>query len=201
MSGRGRMTVVKAMAAKTAVAGAVAVGGLLVSSAQAAADQPPPDIVVDPAAVPPPESEAPPLNTIRSPLAQNGIPGGLAGIPDLSNSGNDWLLGQAPLPSVPGTAVGTPPSLSALNNNYLLGQNVTTAAPGQGTQFGVAPGDENADTTFIEYLMRLHASYQQGGLTGALLGQRPQEELGEPLPGPGPTPPPPDLAPIPPPPG
>jgi hypothetical protein len=173
------------------IGGVVIVSASLATSVPAAAD-PIPAIPVDPsvpvAVVAPVPPGPPPPATIGAPLAQNGIPGGRGGVPDLSRTGNDFLLGQASVPSAPGTMMGAPPPLNPLDNTYLLEQNLVPSSPGEGTVFGVAPGDENAVTTWRDYLKRLHASYRQGGLAGGFLGQRPQDQLGEPLPGTAPLP-------------
>lgn len=170
----------------TALAGALVLVGALSFSAVATAD-PPAEPPADPA-VPPPGPVVPPTSTVGSTLAQNGAPGGPAGLPDISIYGNALALAQNPAPAAPGAAPATPPNLNAFNNQYLLPQNLAPSAPGEGQIFGVAPGEENGSTTFLEYLKRLHASYREGGLKGGLLGQMPQEQLGEPLPGTAPPP-------------
>ena len=78
----------------------------------------------------------------------------------------------------------------------------------------MAPGDEGNDVSRREWFGRYIDMYRAGMLKGGLLGQMPQEQLGEPLPGtappPGaripqgldqfqPDPPPPPGAPVPPP--
>ena len=81
------------------------------------------------------------------------------------------------------------PDLQAFDNQYLLPQNVTPAAPGHGTPAaGIGSDDPNASNGRLAMLRRLHAMYQSGGLDGALLGQRPAEQLGDPLPGTAPGP-------------
>lgn len=190
MSSGDRIRVAKGtrgVVANIAVAGVLAIGAAFASPATAAAE-PPPEIPAGPAVPVPPPAPLPPPSTVGGTLAQNGLPAGPGGIPDLSGTGNDYLLGQNPLPAAPGGAPGTPPPMNALNNAYLLPQNLEPSAPGQGTVFGVAPGDENADISGVQYLKRLYASYQEGGLTGGLLGRRPHAQLGEPLPGTAPPP-------------
>ncbi len=164
-------------AIRTGLGGALALVGALSFSTVAAADPP---------VEPPSDPAVPPTSTVGSTLAQNGAPG--AGRPDISAYGNALALAQNPAPAAPGGAPATPPNLNAFNNQYLLPQNLAPSAPGQGQIFGVAPGDENGSTTFLEYLKRLHASYRAGGLKGGLLGQMPQEQLVEPLPGTAPPP-------------
>ena len=95
-------------------------------------------------------------------------------------SGNALLLGQTTDPVAPGVDPGTPPALSAWNNAYLLPQKVEPAAPGEGTIVNVVPGEENGEVSRLEYLKRLHASYQDGALRGALLGQLPLGEMPNP---------------------
>ena len=80
------------------------------------------------------------------------------------------------------------PDLRAFNSQYLLPQNVAPAAPGQGVpEPGFGSDDPNAAGR-LAFLKRLHAMYQAGDLDGALLGQVPPEQLGEPLPGTAPGP-------------
>ena len=98
------------------------------------------------------------------------------------------VLGQHPVPSAPGAGPGSPPNLNVFNNGYGIPQNVEPAAPGQGQQFGVPPGQENADVSRREWIGRYLDMYRAGMLEGGLLGQRPQEELGQPLPGTAPPP-------------
>ena len=74
------------------------------------------------------------------------------------------------------------------NNAYGVQQNVKPAAPGQGQQFDVAPGDENADVSKREWFGRFIDMQRAGMLKGGLLGQVPQEQLGQPLPGTAPPP-------------
>ena len=167
-----------------ALIGVLAVGGAHGTAATAAADPPPPDAPLDPAPVPPPPSYLGALHS--APLAQSNDPApGIAGLPDLAALGNGMLLGQTATPALPGTDPGAVPIPNALNNTYLLPQNLEPAAPGQGQIFGVDSGQENADIKRSEYLHRLWAMYQAGGLDGALLGQRPASQP-EPLPPPPP---------------
>jgi hypothetical protein len=62
------------------------------------------------------------------------------------------------------------------------------SAPGQGEQFDVAPGEEQSDVSRREWFGRYIDMYRAGMLKGGLLGQMPQEQLGEPLPGTAPLP-------------
>ena len=55
-------------------------------------------------------------------------------------------------------------------------------------EFGVAPGDENADVTRRQWLGRFIDMQRAGLLKGGMIGQMPQEQLGEPLPGTAPPP-------------
>jgi hypothetical protein len=119
--------------------------------------------------------------------APNDVPGGL-GAPQVNGLDTASALGQNPLPSAPGAFPGTPPNLNVFNNAYGVQQNLKPAAPGQGEEFGVAPGDENADVTRRIWLGRYIDMYRAGMLKGGLLAQMPQEQLGEPLPGTAPPP-------------
>ncbi|AEV74531.1 hypothetical protein MycrhN_4023 [Mycolicibacterium rhodesiae NBB3] len=71
---------------------------------------------------------------------------------------------------------------------FLRPQNIEPAAPGQGQQFDVAPGQENADVSRREWLGRYVDMYRAGMLKGGLIGQMPQEDLGKPLRGTAPPP-------------
>jgi hypothetical protein len=123
-------------------------------------------------------------------LAQSGqepVPGA-AGAPAVAGLDAATVLGQTAVPSAPGAGPGTPPNLNIFNNAYGLPQNEVPAAPGKGQQFDVAPGDENADVSKREWLGRYIDMYRAGMLKGGLLGQMPQEQLGESLPGTAPPP-------------
>ena len=162
---------------KVAALGAVSVMAAALSVGVAGAEPPP-----EP---PPPPPPASPL----FPLAQAGAPvsvGGLPTPPDLSGqTGTEYVLGQHAMPSAPGAPTSAP-NLNPWNNQYLLPQNVVPAAPGEGEIFGVAPGQESANISSIDYLKRLVDTYRAGGLEGALLGQNPVEGIGKPLPPPQP---------------
>jgi hypothetical protein len=181
VGGRHRPTIINGVAATIAMVGMLSVSDPFGCLAIATAD---------PATPVPPRAPVPPV--VDALLAQNGSPAaGLGGIPDLTGNGTRdmlGLLGQTALPAPPGVDPGTPPEAYPLNNGYLLPQNVVPSAPYQGTVVGVAPGQENADTGASDYLQRLYAVYQQGGLGGAMLGQRSLDQLGEPLPGTAPPP-------------
>jgi hypothetical protein len=134
---------------------------------------------------------------VGAPLSSNGLsvlgqtgdpaPGPL-GAPQVPGLDATTLLGQNAVPSAPGAGPGAPPNLNIFNNAYGVQQNIKPAAPGQGEQFDVAPGDENADVSRREWLGRYVDMYRAGMLKGGLLGQMPQEQLGEPLPGTAPPP-------------
>ena len=176
VGGRHRPTIINGVAATIAMVGMLSVSGPFGCLSIATAD---------PATPVPPRAPVPPV--VDALLAQNGSPAaGLGGTPDLTGNGTRdmlGLLGQTALPAPPGVDPGTPPEAYPLNNGYLLPQNVVPSAPYQGTVAGVAPGQENADTGASDYLQRLYAAYQQGGLSGSMLGQRSLDQLGEPLPG------------------
>jgi hypothetical protein len=124
-------------------------------------------------------------------LAQNGQdsagPGSL-GAPPISGLDQSTVLAQNPLPTAPGPNPGVVPDLNPFNNAYGIGQCDVPSAPGKCDQFGVAPGDENADITRRRWFGRYIDMYRAGMLKGALLGQMPQEQLGEALPGTAPPP-------------
>jgi len=161
--------------------------GCAVPAIAAPTDEPPPD----PAAAPGPTGLIPPIASIGNVLAQNGsTPAGPLGLPDLSAYAPSLVLGQNPIPAAPG-APDAPvvPNLNAFNAAYLLPQNLTPAAPGQGEPApGIGPNPDSPSAGRIAFLRRLHEMYQDGALAGALLGQMPKEQLGEPLPGTAPGP-------------
>ena len=211
--------------ANIAAAGLVSVGAAVAFAATAAADPPPPDPALfpaDPAAPPPPAG--PVIPGVGAPLgpagfgvlAQNGQEGNPAalGAPPVNGLDQTTVLGQNAIPSAPGAGPGAVPNLNVFNNAYGVQQCLVPSAPGKCEQFDVAPGQENADVNKREWLGRYVDMYRAGMLKGGLLGQMPQEQLGEPLPGtapppgtnvpPGlvqfqPDPPPPPGAPVPPP--
>jgi hypothetical protein len=163
-----------------------AVGGAVPAIA-APTDEPPPD----PASAPAPTGLIPPIASITNVLGQNGsTPAGPLGLPDLSAYAPSLVLGQNPVPAAPGaTEAAVVPNLNAFNAAYLLPQNLTPAAPGQGEPApGIGPNQDSPGTGRIAFLRRLHEMYGAGALTGALLGQIPKEQLGEPLPGTAPGP-------------
>jgi hypothetical protein len=177
----------EATVGKFVAAGLIAVTATFVSSAMAAAQPPAPQ--------PPPPG--PPVPVLGAPLGPSGLsvlgqtgdaaPGPL-GAPPAPGLDTTTVLGQNAVPSAPGAGPGAPPNLNIFNNAYGIQQNVEPAAPGQGQQFDVAPGQENADVSRREWLGRYVDMYRAGLLKGGLLGQMPQEQLGEPLPGTAPPP-------------
>jgi hypothetical protein len=112
-----------------------------------------------------------------------GVPVGTVGLDPTT------ILGQNAVPSAPGAGPGTVPNMNVFNNAYGAGAlNLKPAAPGQGQQFGVPPGDENADVSRRLWLGRYIDLYRAGDLKGAMLSQSPQDQLGQPLPGTAPPP-------------
>src|SRR3954454_13280417 len=186
------MAVAKNVVAHVAASalGMLAVGAAVAFPAAAAADPPPPDPIplpADPAPPPPPPPTVPGMGQLGPSglgvLAQAGQPenAGALGAPPVTGLDPTTLLGQNAVPSVPGPDPGVVPNLRAFNNAYGAGAlNDKPAAPGQGTQFGVAPGDQNADVTGRQWLGRYIDLYRAGDLKGGLLGQMPKEQLGEP---------------------
>lgn len=198
----GASTVKNAMA-NLAAAGLFAVGAAVACSATAAADPAPPEVPGPPAvAAPAPEPAPPPGPTVPlmgAPLGPNGLsvlgqtgtetaPGRL-GVPDGIDMSPGALLGQYAAPSAPGGPPPTEaPNLRAFNNGNFFPQNEKPSAPGQGTVVGVAPGQENSDISGLDWMREMHTMYRNGNLRGAMLGQLPKEQLGEPLPGTAPPP-------------
>ena len=122
-------------------------------------------------------------------LAQTGDPAtSRLGAPRVPGLDAATVLGQNGAPSAPGAGPGAPPNLNIFNNGYGIAQNIEPAAPGQGRQFDVPPGQENADVSRREWFGRYIDMYRAGLLRGGLLGQMPKEQLGQPLPGTAPPP-------------
>ena len=137
--------------------------------------------------VPPPPAPMgliPPISTIGGLLGQTGIePAGPLGLPDLATYGNALVLGQNLVPSIPGTAEqAVTPSLEVFTDEYLVPLNLVPAAPGEGSPApGIGPNADIPGAGRIAMLRRLHEMYQAGNLTGALLGQLPKDEFGQPM--------------------
>jgi hypothetical protein len=177
--------------------GVLAVGAAVAFPATAVADDGPPDPLPAPGDPAPPPPPGPTIPIIGAPisgfgvLAQSNAPSagpGALGAPPVYGIDGTSVLAQTATPSLPG-AVGTPPNLNVFNNAYGAGAlNEKPAAPGKGEQFDVAPGQENADVSKREWLGRYIDLYRAGDLKGGLLGQVPQEQLGEALPGTAPPP-------------
>lgn len=194
MTDPARLARAKKKVANVAALGTLAFGAAVAFAATAAADPPPDPLPADPAPPPPPGPTIPGVGQLNSnglsPLAQAGqdsVPGGL-GAPAVNGLDRNSVLGQNLVPSAPGSDPGIVPNLNVFNNAYGVQQNVKPAAPGQGEQFDVAPGDENADVSKREWFGRFIDMQRAGMLKGGLLGQLPQEQLGQPLPGTAPPP-------------
>lgn len=171
----------------------LAVGAAVVFSAVARAQPPAPP---EPPLPPP---SGPTIPIIGAPLGPQGLnvlaqsgpqtaPAGPLGVPAIPGIQPDTVLAQNAVPSAPGVGPGVPPNLRAFNNAYGVAQNEVPSAPGQGQQFDVAPGDENLDVNGRTWLGRYIDLYRDGRLRGSLLGQLPQEQLGQALPGTAPPP-------------
>ena len=185
--------------ANIAAAGFITVGAAVAFAATAAADPPPPDPAVPlPADAPPPPPPGPTVPIVGAPLGPNGL-GVLAqsgqeanpaalGAPPITGIDSTTVLGQNAMPAPPGADPGVIPNLNVFNNAYGVQQCLKPSAPGKCEQFDVAPGDENADVSRREWLGRYIDMYRAGMLKGGLLGQMPQEQLGESLPGTAPPP-------------
>ena len=178
----------RSVAPRLLLAALAGIGAALAGAANAFADPAPTEPPIPP---PPAAVSVAPNATIGSVLAQNGAPSvGPLGMPDLSAYAPGLLLGQNPVPSAPGAqGVAATPDLHAFNEQYLVPQNVAPAAPGQGVaDAGIGPSADAPGTGRLAFLRRLHEMHQGGALDGALLGQVPYEQLGEPLPGTAPGP-------------
>ncbi len=184
----------------------LALGTAVASMATAVAD-PPPDPMLIPAppppGAPPPPPDAPPppppgptipgmgeLPNGLGVLAQNGTeqnPAAL-GAPPVTGLDATTVLGQNPVPSLPNAGPGVVPNFNVFNNQYGIQQNLVPSAPGQGQLFDVPPGQEYDDVSRREWFGRFIDMQRAGLLKGGLLGQAPQETLGQPLPGTAPPP-------------
>jgi hypothetical protein len=186
--------------AKLAAAGLLTVGAAVAIAATAAADPPPPPdpALPVPGAPEPPPPTGPVIPGLGAPLGPNGF-GVLAqngqeqnpaalGAPPIVGLDQTTVLGQNPVPLAPGADPGVVPNLNPFNNAYGVQQCLVPSAPGKCEEFDVAPGDEHADVSRREWLGRYVDMYRAGMLKGGLLGQAPQEQLGEPLPGTAPPP-------------
>ncbi|MCB0932250.1 MAG: hypothetical protein KDB71_10170 [Mycobacterium sp.] len=170
------------MAARFRRAATALMACAVAGAAPAAADPPgqPDQAAAEPA---PAQGPIETLTAIGNVLGQRDAgPAGPLGLPDMSANTATLLLGQNAIPTAPGsTAPAVVPNLSAFNAEYLLGQNLSPAAPGQGNAApGIGPDQDNPGTGRIAFLRRLNEMYQAGGLKGALLGQLPTDELGQP---------------------
>jgi hypothetical protein len=156
---------------KVVVAGMLAVGAAVAASATAAADPGDPPAPADPGP---------------------GLPGlpGFGGLPlppgtPLGNvSSTELLLGQYPVPSVPGGQPASPPGDSTLSAMAPLNP-INFYLPGQGDQsmYSVSPADPNAPPpTKWDYFRGAH------GLWHTVMGRMTDDQLGEPLPGTAPPP-------------
>jgi hypothetical protein len=158
-----------------AVAGLLAVAAAVSSAATAAADPPPPT-PADPGVAPPPQGLsdflAGPVTTILGQPAQG--PGAPV----------DLLLGQYPVPSVPGEQPMPPMDLNTAlsGNSYLLPQNYQLSPQGEGNLYSIAPGDVTGQPSLIPALKGAHSLWH-----GAM-GRLTPDQLGEPLPGTAPPP-------------
>jgi hypothetical protein len=173
-----------------------------VASVATAAAEPPPPVpspVPPPApAPPPPPPSGPAAPLIGAPLSRDAFsilaqtgqqPVPLAaGAPNVAGLDPKTVLGQTGVPAAPGAGPGAPPNLDVFNNGYGIAQNIEPAAPGQGQQFDVPPGQENANVSRREWFGRYIDMYRAEMLRGGLLGQMPKEQLGQPLPGTAPPP-------------
>ncbi len=181
-----------------AACGLLALGAAVAFPATAAADEPPPGPALLPGDPPPPPGPTIPI--IGSPLGPAGfnvlaqsnsapaeVVGGL-GAPPVVGLDRDSILGQNTVPQAPNGGTGAVPNLNVFNNAYGAQElNDVPSAPGQGQQFGVAPGDENNDVRKGIWFGRW-IDLQRAGRTYGGLGQAPQQQLGEPLPGTAPPP-------------
>jgi hypothetical protein len=168
------MTAASKLARTIAVVGVLAVGTAVASAATAAADPPPP-VPADPAApAEPPDPGAPPsaMGTMDAILGQSTT----------SPAGFDLLLGQSPIPGVPGSQ---PVGISEVNTpSYLFGPNFKLSEQGQQSMYSNGPTDLNAPPPNgrIDAFQRAHGIWHEG------MGRLDLGQLGQPLPGTAPPP-------------
>ncbi|WP_234813796.1 hypothetical protein [Mycolicibacterium iranicum] len=174
----------------------VSIGSVLAAAAFATSGT----VAAQPLTPPPAPIPAPPAGPslpLLGPLGPNGLAvlgqtgqpaAGSFGIPSITGLDPATVLGQNEVPSAPGVGPGAPPNLNIFNNAYGIPQYLVPSAPGEGVIFDVAPGSENADVSRREWFGRWIDMYRAGQLEGGMLGQRPQEQLGQPLPGTAPPP-------------
>ncbi|MHA7661879.1 hypothetical protein [Mycolicibacterium sp. HS_4_1] len=124
-------------------------------------------------------------NTDPAAAPPAGVLGLPPGTPGLSA---DTVLGQNAAPSAPGGGTGTVPNLNPFNNAYGVQQCLKPSAPGKCEEFGVDPGQENADISPHDWVHRYIDMYHDGRLRGGSLSQWNQQQLGEALPGTAPPP-------------
>jgi hypothetical protein len=169
------MTAASKLARTITVVGVLAVGTAVASAATAAADPPPP-VPADPAAPAEPSDPGPPATAM-------GTVGAMLGQSTNSPAGYDLLLGQSPLPAVPGSQ---PVGLGDVMNTpqYLFGPNMKLSEQGQQSMYSNGPTDLNAPppTGSIDAFQRAHGIWHEG------MGRLDLGQLGQPLPGTAPPP-------------
>lgn len=168
-------------AQRRVASGLAAVGAAVALSATASADpvpaEPAPPAPVDPAPAGP-TGFLPPAGTV-----QNFIPdGGLA-----PGSGYDFLLGQAPMPSVTSGQAGQAPSAGTILDpqaiQALRPTNFALAGQGQSSIYSYTPAAPDAPPGgFLDNAKGSH------GLWNYQMGKLDPSQLGQPLPGTAPPP-------------
>jgi hypothetical protein len=175
----------KGVTASIAVAGLLVVGAAVASSATATADPAPPP-PADPAA-PGPLPDASPPDPAAPPPTALGTMGAILnqGQPTGANpTGFDLGLTQTPIPALPGTQPSSMPAGALNAGQYLFGPNMKLAEQGQQSMYSAGPTDMNAPPASgrIDAIQRAHGLWHMG------IGQMPQDQLGQPLPGTAPPP-------------
>ena len=179
------------LAVKITAAGVLLAGAAVASAATAAADPPPP-VPADPAApVPPPVADAapapvadaPPAPVADAPPAPSGQP--LSSFANYflgSTGGQELVLGQTPVPAVPGSQAAAPPSQDVLNGSqFLVPHNYRVPPPDQESPYPLAQGTPGPFAR-VDGLKGMHA------MVHGALGRMPHAQLSEPLPGTAPPP-------------
>jgi hypothetical protein len=175
----------KGIAAEAALIGMMAVGVAMGSAGIAAADPEP---------VPPPPPPSPGAHLLQGEVDPNAIVdapppadpavtalGPLGALGALGGTGNDFMLGQNPVPQV-GGAGAAPPSADILQSgSFLLPQNYRVPPPDQDSPYALAEGVPGPFAR-VDGIKGAHSMFH-----GAL-GRMPIGELGQPLPGTSPPP-------------
>jgi hypothetical protein len=177
--GRHAKAAAPGLAVKITAAGVLLAGAAVASAATAAADPTPP-IPADPAAPVLPPAPAPVADAAPAP---GGQPlGAFANYFLGSAGGQELMLGQTPVPAVPGSQPAAPPNTDVLNGSqFLVPNNYRVPTPDQESPYALPQGTPGPFAR-VDGLKGLHA------MVHGALGRMPHDQLSEPLPGTAPPP-------------